>query len=67
MVVKGVDMTLHTTHLESTAAHATERKKQLTTLLQKIKESPDKNTVIAGGDLNMRDKEVSAYYYYCLL
>lgn len=54
-------MTLHTTHLESTAAHASERKKQLTTLLQKIKESPDKSTVIAGGDLNMRDKEVGYY------
>ena len=56
-------MTLHTTHLESTAAHASERKKQLRTLLQHVTDSPNNSTVIAGGDLNLRDKEVSLDYY----
>ena len=56
-------MTLHTTHLESTAAHASERKKQLRMLLQHVTDSPNNSTVIAGGDLNLRDKEVSLDYY----
>jgi len=47
-----------TSHLESTASHAAERKRQLKTAFDVMKKH--KNTVIFGGDLNMRDKEVTA-------
>ena len=59
--MKGVETTLMTTHLESTAAHADERKKQLRMLLKEMQSSPGGSTVIVGGDMNMRDKEVGVH------
>jgi len=59
--VKDVACTLMTSHLESTASHAAERKRQLKTAFDEMKKQD--NTVIFGGDLNMRDKEV--WHYYC--
>ena len=56
--MKSVSCTLMTSHLESTASHAAERKRQLKTAFDVMKKH--KNTVIFGGDLNMRDKEVTA-------
>lgn len=58
--VKGVEMELLTTHLESTASHADERKKQLQTCLKAVKEASTSATVMFGGDLNLRDKELQA-------
>jgi len=51
-----------TSHLESTASHAAERKRQLKTAFDAIKKQD--NTVIFGGDLNLRDKEVCCFYAY---
>jgi len=45
-----------TTHLESTASHVAERKRQLMKAFDVIKKQD--NTVVFGGDLNLRDKEV---------
>ena len=55
-----VQMDLLNTHLESTAEHAEERKKQLEQCLGVMTRRPPGNTVIFGGDLNMRDKEVTS-------
>ncbi|KAJ9588028.1 hypothetical protein L9F63_028160, partial [Diploptera punctata] len=46
------------THLESTKDHASERVKQLKTVLKKHKNSQKKYSVIVAGDLNLRDKEL---------
>ena len=54
--VKNVTCSLMTSHLESTASHAGERKRQLKTAFDAIKQQ--QNTVVFGGDLNLRDKEV---------
>jgi len=54
--VKDVSCTLMTSHLESTASHVDERKRQLKTAFDALKKHD--NTVIFGGDLNLRDKEV---------
>ncbi|CAG5119543.1 unnamed protein product, partial [Candidula unifasciata] len=55
--VKDVSMTLLTSHLESTAEYAAERKKQLTICFDRMLQAPKDHTVIFGGDLNLRDKE----------
>ncbi|KAL8589154.1 hypothetical protein ACOMHN_052492 [Nucella lapillus] len=55
--VKGVPMTVMTSHLESTRSHAAERKRQLQTAFKRMKDSPSDRTVLFGGDLNLRDKE----------
>ncbi|XP_076437917.1 tyrosyl-DNA phosphodiesterase 2-like [Babylonia areolata] len=56
--VKGVPMTVMTSHLESTKSHAAERKRQLQAALKRMRESPAERTVVFGGDLNLRDKEL---------
>jgi tyrosyl-DNA phosphodiesterase 2 len=56
--VKDVSVTLITSHLESTKAHAAERKRQLTTAFKHVTDAPAEHTVFFGGDLNIRDKEV---------
>ena len=56
--VKGVPMMLMTSHLESTKPHAVERKRQLQKALKHMTDSPPDRTVVFGGDLNIRDKEV---------
>merc|ERR1712142_855067 len=53
-------MDLLNTHLESTAEHAEERKKQLEQCLGIVTRRPEANTVIFAGDLNMRDKELAS-------
>ena len=56
--MKGIDLQLMTSHLESTAEHTEERVRQLKISLKHMKEAPTEQTVLFGGDLNMRDKEV---------
>jgi len=55
-----VKMDLLNTHLESTAEHAEERKKQLQQCLGFVERRPPDSNVIFGGDLNMRDKELTS-------
>ena len=47
-----------TSHLESTASHFTERQRQLKLAFELMNKCPQDQTVIFGGDLNLRDKEV---------
>jgi tyrosyl-DNA phosphodiesterase 2 len=47
-----------TSHLESTKDHAKERKNQLKQSLGHMIAADHDATVIFGGDLNLRDKEV---------
>ena len=47
------------THLESTAEHAGERMKQLRLCFDRVNSAEEDKNVIFGGDLNLRDKEVS--------
>ena len=47
-----------TSHLESKAEYADERKHQLEQAFKAMAEVPREQTVIFGGDLNLRDKEV---------
>ncbi|KAI8488822.1 Tyrosyl-DNA phosphodiesterase 2 [Branchiostoma belcheri] len=55
-----VPLCLMTTHLESTKDHAAERKRQLQQVFQVLQQQDQTNTVIVGGDLNLRDTEVAA-------
>ncbi|XP_078583095.1 tyrosyl-DNA phosphodiesterase 2-like [Branchiostoma floridae x Branchiostoma japonicum] len=55
-----VPLCLMTSHLESTKDHAAERKRQLQQVLQTVTQQDQTNTVIVGGDLNLRDTEVAA-------
>ena len=64
--MKGVDLQLMTSHLESTAEHTEERVRQLKISLKHMKEAPTGRTVMFGGDLNMRDKEVMFKYMMLL-
>ena len=52
-------MDLLNTHLESTQEHSDERVRQLEKCLDIMTRRPGDRTVIFGGDLNMRDKEVA--------
>lgn len=49
---------LLTSHLESTADYAEERKRQLQTGFKKVVAAPSHVNAIFAGDLNLRDKEV---------
>ena len=49
---------LITSHLESTSNAATERKKQLKQAFEFIQLQDPSHTVVFGGDLNLRDREV---------
>ncbi|GFO05870.1 tyrosyl-DNA phosphodiesterase 2-like [Plakobranchus ocellatus] len=57
--VKGIPMVLLTSHLESTKDYAAERRRQLKTAFDQMLEAPPVRTVVFGGDLNLRDKELS--------
>ena len=59
--MKGVDCQLMTSHLESTKTSADERKRQLKIALEKMRTGDSTKTIIFGGDLNLRDKEVTLY------
>ena len=56
--VQGKPMIFLTSHLESTAEHTTERKRQLKIGFSRMTASLPDCTVVFGGDLNLRDKEV---------
>ena len=49
---------LFNTHLESTAAHASQRIDQLNLAFKHLTSAPADTTCILAGDLNIRDKEV---------
>ncbi|XP_042901699.1 tyrosyl-DNA phosphodiesterase 2 [Parasteatoda tepidariorum] len=57
---KGHTFCLYNSHLESTAEGAEERVEQLRTMFKKVSSTNEKHSVIFGGDLNLRDKEVVA-------
>ena len=61
--VKGVPCRLLTSHLESTKDSSSERKRQLRTALSEMTKAPSQQTVIFGGDLNLRDKEVKVHIF----
>jgi len=56
--VKGIPCMLMTSHLESTASHYAERQRQLKLAFELMTKCSPDQTVILGGDLNLRDKEV---------
>lgn len=51
-------LSLFNSHLESTAEFAAERVRQFQRCLKEVESVPGNITVIFGGDLNLRDKEV---------
>ncbi|CAE1267020.1 TDP2 [Acanthosepion pharaonis] len=57
--VKSMSFLLINTHLESMGSHSAERKKQLKAGFQKVQEADNSRTVIFGGDLNLREKELT--------
>ena len=59
LTVKGIPLLLMTSQLESTLEYSTERKQQLECAWNVMLEEPRDHTVIFGGDLNIRDKEVN--------
>ncbi|KAL3891596.1 hypothetical protein ACJMK2_003852 [Sinanodonta woodiana] len=56
--VKGIKFDILTSHLESTRPATRERKRQLKTAFENVKQADSNRTVIFGGDLNLRDKEL---------
>ena len=52
-------LSLLNTHMESTGEHADERMNQLNISFEELSKTDKSVNVIMGGDLNMRDKEVS--------
>ncbi|KAF1398340.1 Tyrosyl-DNA phosphodiesterase 2, partial [Spheniscus humboldti] len=57
--ISGNEICLMTSHLESTKNHSKERMKQLQIVLNKMQTESESNTVIFGGDTNLRDSEVT--------
>ena len=55
-----VKLTFINVHLESTKDFSKQRKEQLVNCLEEMKGAEDEVTVILGGDLNIRDSEVSS-------
>ncbi|OWF50295.1 Tyrosyl-DNA phosphodiesterase 2 [Mizuhopecten yessoensis] len=58
--IKGESLVLMTSHLESTKDHSKERVQQLQKAFRVMQKSSKSSTVIFGGDLNLRDKEVAS-------
>ncbi|XP_056154633.1 tyrosyl-DNA phosphodiesterase 2 [Lampris incognitus] len=56
---KGHELCLMTSHFESCKGHAAERMKQLSLVMQRMRDAPDNLTVLFGGDTNLRDTEVA--------
>lgn len=56
--VKGIDVKLMNTHLESTAAHSVERLRQLKICFDEIASTDPKYNVIFGGDLNLNANDM---------
>ena len=59
MNIYGVPMTLITSHLESTMDFSAERTHQMQRCFEEVDTAPPGDHVLFGGDLNLRDKEVS--------
>lgn len=57
--IKAENFVLLTSHLESTKDHSKERVAQLQKAFRVMEKSSESSTVIFGGDLNLRDKEVA--------
>ncbi|XP_062847358.1 tyrosyl-DNA phosphodiesterase 2 [Trichomycterus rosablanca] len=55
----GHQLCFMTSHLESMKASSQERMNQIRRVWKRMKEAPDNQTVIFGGDTNLRDKEVN--------
>lgn len=58
--IKGKPFSVMTSHLESTKDFGEERKRQLKQCFEAVKAEPAGQNVIFGGDLNLRDKELTA-------
>ncbi|XP_046702974.1 tyrosyl-DNA phosphodiesterase 2 [Silurus meridionalis] len=54
----GYQLCFMTSHLESLKASSQERMNQLRRVWKRMREAPDSQTVIFGGDTNLRDREV---------
>lgn len=59
IIVKGLKFSLITSHLESTKEYGVERKRQLKEVFNTVCKEPKGNTILFGGDFNMRDKELA--------
>ncbi|XP_049857278.1 tyrosyl-DNA phosphodiesterase 2-like isoform X1 [Schistocerca gregaria] len=55
-----LNLLLINTHLESTADHVAERINQLKRIFQEMLTCPEERVVICGGDLNLREKDLTA-------
>ncbi|XP_030639000.1 tyrosyl-DNA phosphodiesterase 2 [Chanos chanos] len=58
VIFSGIQLCVMTSHLESCKASSQERMNQLRRVWKRMREAPDDQTVIFGGDTNLRDKEV---------
>uniref|UniRef100_A0A3B5LTQ0 Tyrosyl-DNA phosphodiesterase 2 n=1 Tax=Xiphophorus couchianus TaxID=32473 RepID=A0A3B5LTQ0_9TELE len=56
----GQKLSLMTSHFESCKANSAERMRQLRQLMKMMSRAPDDQTVLFGGDTNLRDHEVAA-------
>ncbi|XP_054707550.1 tyrosyl-DNA phosphodiesterase 2-like [Uloborus diversus] len=56
---QNLPLILFNSHLESTPDGSEERKKQLKSMFKQVLTVPEDKTVIFGGDLNLRDKELT--------
>lgn len=54
----GQKLSLMTSHFESCKANSAERMRQLRQLMKMMSRAPDDQTVLFGGDTNLRDHEV---------
>ena len=54
-----------TSHLESTADGKAERCNQFSRSLYRMKTATGEQTVLFGGDTNLRDKEVGSWTFSC--
>ena len=62
--IGAVKLILLNTHLESTGDHSRERMNQLRIGFNRMLNADKSKNVIMGGDLNLRDKEVSSDEQY---
>uniref|UniRef100_A0A3B3VW69 Tyrosyl-DNA phosphodiesterase 2 n=1 Tax=Poecilia latipinna TaxID=48699 RepID=A0A3B3VW69_9TELE len=57
---EGQKLSLMTSHFESCKANSAERMRQLRLVMKAMSQAPDDQTVLFGGDTNLRDHEVAA-------
>lgn len=58
LMFRGQKLLLMTSHFESCKANSAERMMQLRLVMKRMSEAPDDETVLFGGDTNLRDYEV---------